>query len=715
MSSQNNPIRLAASFFWVLGAVVAVLAMLASLAVMRPPSRHLWGDEGTFVAMTASLVRDGDLAFDEPDLQWVLTRQPGPPVTVILQQTERGITYSKPVLYPLLSAPLYAVGGESGLVVLNLAALVLALVLAWRFLRSQGPSRAALWTLATFVCCSVLLGYIGWQMSDLLQAALTLVGLVLVLGGRRPTTPFASQRAAILGALLLGATVSMRFTAAALVVAAIVAILLDGRLKRAALVAVVAGLTFVAASETTRTLLGTTNPYKAQRSSFNQSTGYPAGAESAVARERFTTRPATQSATWRPRFDARRTAYSTLYFFVGRHTGLLFYFPVALVLLIHILRHPERQSLALLAGVAATVVFYLVWMPENYYGGSTFLGNRYFLGVFPALLVASSRLPTTRSLNVAWMLALYAWGSAVASVAAVRDVDPTSQSHTHAGVFRLLPYESTARRIDGLVDRFWADDFVRFLDPFSRPAPWSFRLHSDRPATEIMVATDWPGERLLFAVSPKPAKAILAVSDSRRETRFTLPQEPPAPRGLIEIPTSPAWRRHSFWWRAGRLYRARVLRFDLQSMNGEPVVAEVRYVGRGRLLAALSAELAAPDLPLTVMAGDTTPLLLRLRNTGRRPWLSQSTLPIRLGYRILRPESGEVVGRGRQALPTKVRPNETIEIALEIRWPREPHDYEVRLELQRQQASLLGEHGRLLLASAGVRVQEAVNPDSPEP
>jgi hypothetical protein len=682
---------------------------------MRPPSRHLWGDEGTFVAMTASLVRDGDLVFAEPDLHWALTRQPGPPVTLILQQTQRGITYSKPVLYPLLSAPFYAVGGESGLVVLNLVALVLALMLAWRFLRRQGPSRGAFWTLATFVCCSVLLGYVGWKMSDLLQAALTLAGLVLVLGGRRRTTVYGSQRAAILGALLLGAAVSMRFTAAALVAAACVAILLDGRLKRAALVAVVAVLAFVAASETTRTLLGTTNPYKAQRSSFNQSTGYPAGTESEVARQRFTSRPATQSATWRPRLDSRRTAYSTLYFFVGRHTGLLFYFPVALVLLIHILRQPERQSLALLAGVAAVVVFYLVWMPDNYYGGSTFLGNRYFLGVFPALLVASRRLPSTRSLTAAWVLALYAWGSAVASAAAVRDVDPTSQSHAHAGVFRLLPYESTARRIDGLVDRFWAEDFVRFLDPYSRPASWSFRLHSERPATEIMIATDWPGDKLLFAVSPKPANAILVVSDSRREMRFTLPQEPPAPRGLIEVSTSPAWRHHPFWWRVGRLYRARVLRFELQSLNGEPVVAEVRYVGRGRLLAPLSAQLLAPDLPLAGMAGDTTPLLVQLRNTGRRPWLNQSTLPIRLGYRILRPHSGELVSRGRQSLPTKVRPNGTIEIPLEIQWPSEPNDYEIQLELQRQQASLLGEHGRLLLASGGVRVQKAVNPDSPEP
>ena len=191
--------------------------------------------------------------------------------------------------------------------------------------------------------------------------------------------------------------------------------------------------------------------------------------------------------------DLGRSAYSSLYFFIGRHTGVLFYFPAALALLLPILRRPDRVSGPLLAGVIAILGFYLVWMPENYFGGSTFVGNRYFLGVFPALLVAAKRLPSSRQLAIAWAVALVAWSSAVYSARSVRHLDNSSQAHAYAGLFRHLPFESTAQRIDGLTERFWAEDFVRFLDPFAAVAPWSLRLDSSHPETELLVATEWAG------------------------------------------------------------------------------------------------------------------------------------------------------------------------------------------------------------------------------
>lgn len=703
-------------------ALAAVLACFAGLVVLRPPQDRLWGDEGTFVAMAASLVRDGDLAFTESDLAWLQARQPQPPLTLILQQTERGITYSKPVVYPLLSAPLFALLGEWGLIVTNLVCLGAAGIASWGYLRRLGPPPQALWTLVTFLLCSVLPAYVGWKMSDSMLASLSLLGLVLVLARRSAAAPGADGRgwlesrlAALVGSLALGAAVASRFPTAALVAAAVLALVLDGRLRRALLVAATAAVAFVAVGLAGERLTGTFNPYKASRTSFNQATGYPVGAEAERALERFTSDPATQSAGWRPRLDIRRTAYSSLYFFMGRHTGLLFYFPAALVLLLHLLARPDRSGLAMLAGAAAIVGFYLVWMPHNYFGGSTFLGNRYFLGAYPALLAGLRRLPGLRLLAIAWVLAVAAWSSALWSVAAVRELDRTSQSHTRAGIFRRLPFETTAQKIDGVEDRYWDRDYLRFVDPFARVAPWSFRLDSRRPAAELLLATDWPAQSMVFLVAPDTDEVRFELRDAGGRQVVALPRPAPEPRGLIEVPIGPAWRRHSLWWRPDRPYALRLLRLRLRAPEGRPATAVVRYLGRGRELAPLAARLLDDPLPSAAVAGTATRIEVRLENLGRRPWQSQALLPIRLGYRLIDPDSEQPVSGERLALPRRVRPHGILRQTIEIRWPEAAGDYRLELELVREPAAALGEHGRLLVAARPVRVAAALSPDSPEP
>ncbi len=676
--------------------------ILVWIATFRPPSAGLWGDEGTYVAMTESLVRDHDLLFGAIDREWATTGTHGVPVTVILQQTEMGISYSKPIVYPLLAAPLLSTMGEWGMVATNLLLLGLALVLAWHHLSRLGHPVDAIWMLASFAFCSALLPYIGWQMSDLAQAAITLSGLLWVLGPVQRREARDSARSAVLGGVFLGLAVAMRYPAAALVAATMGALLLHRKLRRCALFAVAVVLTFLAVNGITKGLIGEANPYKAVRSSFNAQTGYPVR-DSDRSYERFTTGLATQSATWTPPALTRRTAYSTLYFFIGRHSGLIAYFPIALVLLVYCLRRPSRVGLMMLAGVGMISGFYLIWMPDNYFGGSTFIGNRYFLGAFPALLVALRRLPSPRFLAVAWIVAAISWTSALVSVASTREVDAGSQSHTRAGVFRLLPFESTAQKIDGLIDRFWDEDLVRFVDPFARVARWSFTLETGRPAAEIMLATDWPGDSMLFLVSSTDRTLRLEISDWSDSREFSFPQPPPEPPGLINFEPASAWRVHSFWWKGGdKPYQVRTIRLEAVSQSDEPATAIVRYIGRGRVLSPLSAKYLGPELPIEVAAGSSTRLQIRARNEGKRPWAPDALLPIQLGYRILEPDTKNIVDHGRSKLSTKIRRRETLDQVLEIQWPEEAGEYQLVVELLRGPAARLGEAGRLPLVSSRV-------------
>ena len=567
--------------------IVALISAIAALGFSRTAPGRLWGDEGTFLAMTASLAHDGDLIFDERDLERLEERAPGPTPAVILQRTEKGITFSKPVLYPILTTPLYSLLGDSGMVATNAGLLTIGLALFWRRLRRLAPPSRAFWNLTTVTLCSVLLLYVGWKMSDIAQTALVMIGLVLTLRGLPPARDGKPGRArgryilpVALGGALLGVAVSMRLSTAALVAAPVITAVLYRRYRRALIVAGLALAAFLLVSGATHRLLGTANPYKAVRSSFDTRTGYPVGPRVSETMERFSTRPATQSAGWLPRLDLERSAYSLLYFFVGRHTGLLAYFPIVLVLLFHVLRRPSRVGTPLLAATGVIAAFYLLWMPDNYFGGSTFLGNRYFLVTLPAVLVAIQRPPPLRYLTVAWILALGFGISGLYSRTLTRDLDTTSQSHAHAGLFRLLPFESTARNIDGVMSHYWRGDFVRSVDPFAWATDQGLRLEPGMPPAELVVATSWPGESVKLAVRAASPEALLEVTDWQRSETYPLDGSADVAPGVLEIQLSPAWRRHGFWWDSDADYLVRSFRLSVVDPDGEEIGAEVRYLGR---------------------------------------------------------------------------------------------------------------------------------------
>ena len=108
--------------------------------------------------------------------------------------------------------------------------------------------------------------------------------------------------------------------------------------------------------------------------SFNARIGYPVGPDATKALARFDERPATH----RPHLEiSSAQRYSALYVFFGRHTGLLAYFPMALAMIYLLVRRPSRLGVAMLMTTLAMVAFYLLYMPNNYFGGSTFIGNRF--------------------------------------------------------------------------------------------------------------------------------------------------------------------------------------------------------------------------------------------------------------------------------------------------------------------------------------------------
>ncbi len=727
---------------WLLIAVAA--AALAGIGARRAPFERLWGDEATYVAMTESLVRDGDLLFGPPDEEWARGRTPEG-ATLILQNASRGIAYSKPVLYPLFAAPFLALLGEAGLPVANALALAAALGLAWSALaRRFDPGRA--WTtVATFAGAGAVLPYLLWRMSDALQLALALGGLALACGGLAASAGGSRGRflegavAAAGGGLALGLAAALRPPAGALVAAAIAAQLLCRRPRRAAAVLVAAALGLGLAAGANRLATGAATPYKAVRSSFDAATGYPVGEESAAAAVRFESARATHRMEARPFGGAPSRLYSALYFFVGRHTGVALYFPAALLFAALALRRADRLALALVAGAAAIALFYVVWLPWNYFGGSTFLGNRYFLVAYAALLPALPRLPSRGALAAVWAVAAVAAGSAALSVARPGAEAAESQSHALAGVFRLLPYESTALQIDGQRDRSWARDLVRFVDPWPEVRRTGFRLHSGRPPSEVLVLTAWPGSPLTFLAIADAPGATLEIADWGERAEFPLAPTghvSKASRALVELEPSAAWRRHRLGWQEGAPLYARVLKLAIRgsfgaargagggadnasrpdAADGAPpgnegagagdVAATVYYFGNGRVIRQLvSREVLEVGLPRTAAAGAVVAVPVRVRNTGRTTWSSRDDLPVRLGYRLYPPGGGEPIAPPTAALPAEIGPGETLTTELAIRMPERPARYRLVVDLLAPQVAWFADRTGEPLAEIEIEVK----------
>lgn len=687
MLRRPNPRQLA-----VVLAIVAA-ALLAGLAALRTPIDQVIADEGTYLAMIESLRQDGDLIFGEADRLRIEAQTERGRQEVILQRGADGrIAYSKPILFPLFSLPFAPFFGERGPMVMNALALFAAVWLALRYLtglarRDGEDPRLGELLMVTFLGAAVVLPYVFWRMGDSLQVALALAGLTLALERQR-LDPARSDRAGwreMLGMALLAALITLRISNGIVAGVPILAAVLGRRFRRAALLAVglIAAIGLWAGASYLMT--GATNPYRAIRTAFLPETGYPPALSEAELTYRFDEFRRSHHTSVDTPASLRQATFAGIYFLVGRHTGLLVYFPAAVLLLLFALRRNDAVGVAALFAFAATTAFFVGWKPDNYFGGETFLGNRYLISYYPVLLFAIPRLPPVRLLLLPWVVAFAAYGSAVWSETA-KDRLPGSQSHTAQGIFAVLPIETVAQFLEGTIDRYWAGQLVRFVSPPGRINSVNFELSSEDRATEVILAQWEIPSTLRFAVDTDAPAATFEVEDFNRVQDFDVGPAA-SPRTLIGVqvnvrPSRP-WRRHYFWFAVDRPFYVRVLKLRLRSP--QPAKALVTFFGDPLLLEQLANyhlhELVWPEAG---RAGESAEVRFTAENRGTRPWRPDDSSAVSARWRFFRKrEDGSfemVKDGGRIALP-EMPVAQPVAVALPIEWPAEPGSYELELDL----------------------------------
>ncbi|HEX4965592.1 MAG TPA: hypothetical protein VF173_32580 [Thermoanaerobaculia bacterium] len=538
------------SLSWALLTLLLAAVLVGAVCFDRRSWPGLVGDEATYLMQAQSLAWDFDLRYSRRDFERFVGQWDAKPEGLILQSTDGGrtLTYSKPASYAAWIAPFLRLSPTRGASIANALLLALAAVAAARTLsRRLGPA-APLWV-AAWVFASVAFAYVFWVHSDLFLMCLTALALSLAYGAPREEEPPETAGRAFLrwlvaGVLLGLVLVSRPFYGTLLLPAALavprgrrgvgIAALVAG----AALVVLASGLTNLADADAL-------TPYGGQRQSFDSTTGFP---EVDLPPGSWTAQIAQRGDhTWRAQihFDRTQTAWNALYFFFGRHVGILPYF-LPLLLGVAAWRRGEGRGTLILAALAAAFCFLLI-RPFNFYGGGGALANRYFLPLYPAFWFAAGRPPARIS-----------WAVLAAALAAPfllpLWLHPTEYLLSPGGGYsyvshtaqRILPYETTLSHLkpSGHEDFVHNAMWIKLLTPTLRPEKdGALLVMDDYGDGQLLIGSPAPLDGVELDVQP-PIPKTLEISGAQKVAAVPLPG---GVAGRLLHFTHPR-AAHRMWW-----------------------------------------------------------------------------------------------------------------------------------------------------------------------
>ncbi len=449
--------------------VAALCAVALSTDLAQLSKGTFWGDGATYYTAAWSLAEDGDLRWEARDALRVrrdfaqgaqgvflkrsgggLKRSEAFPWLRVVPDDQPLIYFAKPFTYPMLAAPFVRLLGTRGLLLVNALALGLAIVLGYLELRRQASSGLAFAAACALVLPTVATAYLFWPTPEATSLGLVALALfawrrnwivtsAILFGLATYSKPPNVLLAAPLGLLPLftaGAPLSHR---------------VGEMLRRGAILvtsaALLYGLNMAITGEWNyqggrerKTFYGVL-PYEEHGVTFGNSgiwmstnqLGPSVEGKGGVAASQGSEPPRTAE-------ELRASFVANLgYFWTGRFGGLLPYFlpfGVAAILFVVVGPRSASGSLAIFAFVLSWLA-YLWQIPDNWYGGSGTLGNRYFLSILPLGLFF---VPKGREALVAVAgLASLAFTAPLLGSPVRHAMEPGE--HTKHGLFRLLPAE----------------------------------------------------------------------------------------------------------------------------------------------------------------------------------------------------------------------------------------------------------------------------------
>lgn len=718
-----------------------VLASLAAFLVIFPLTIQkpglpltLKADEAAYYLMAESLARDGDLEVERKDATRLFDRYPMRPAKNVILMSDDGwesVYYGKPYIYSLFAAPMVRLFGPNGMVAFNMALLLACVWMGAVYLRRFNSDGLALLFATGFFLASSAFAYVFWLHPEVFNLAAIAACLFFAFhtfatGPGRHGTAWARFGAPAISGAVLAPAVYNKPMFAAVGVAALYVLLrrwdvkstLVWILAAATAMAGICGLSIaltghasaylgVARAGVTlhsEDLDGALAPMRARREAAanrpasDQPASEPAGAASEAASRND------RSNSWGwifkpPPIHPRKLIEEVPYFLWGRHVGLFPYMPfvaVALLLFLFHSRHSPARWL-LLASTVLIATYTMLWVWFNWHGGGGFVGNRYFVSVYPAFLFLVTRIRPRWFTAAGFALAGLLVGGIIFTPFGSPVREPTLQSHVRYAPFRWFPFELSIRgQIPGY--RGVTQQELYFLgrsDVFRPHGHWMW-MHAGEPV-EVFVFSWEPIEETSFFVRSYsvPNRITLELGgdrqvvdlDSSRQTKVVLrPRRPYKVRWDQNLRLKTPQRQFVYRLLAtseagsfpppGGLHPAafRVGALILHLGDADNIDRDV-FHARWNVLQA----------PVELVAGETGEVEVTVRNTSDARWPHVDTLPIVLSYHWLTADGQDYAWEHeRTFLPHPVEPDRAVTVTLPVVAPDEPGDYLLQLDAVRE-------------------------------
>lgn len=480
---------------WIL-ALLGVALFALPLGLHRPGLPvALKADEPAYFLASLSLVHDLDLRVEEADLRRLFELYPYLQIDNLILMSDDGwhtLHYGKPFLVSFLAAPLVLLFGSAGPLLLNLLLFFVMICMgsAWLVHRGAGEGLAIFFSAGFFLLASAW-SYVFWIHPEVLLMFSTCGCLFFGLGALDATEgdpPPWARRLGVGGSLALSAAILALGVYNKPMLAAMGLPICFGLLRRrtwrglaawvgsaVAAMAAICALSWALTGQPTAYLVDLragflvhdpTEPVVEPLEESAEKTSPATSSVEANTDERPAFVPEVAKAEdvapagwwWLLRWPETRgfeLREDLVYFFLGRHTGLFVYMPFALLALLLFLLHGLRsfRAWSILLSLALVAAFFLVWIPFNWHGGGGFVGNRYFVMVYPAFLFLMERLRPSRAQGLAvavfWGVGGWLTGPLLLAPFGLMAPAATLQIHARAAPHQLAPMDFSLRTHPG--------------------------------------------------------------------------------------------------------------------------------------------------------------------------------------------------------------------------------------------------------------------------
>jgi hypothetical protein len=703
---------------------LSLLLVIIPLTVVKPGlPMTLKADEPAYYLMALSLAKDFDLQCELHDLGRLFDEYPYLATFNLILMTDDGwnsVFFGKPYIYSLFAAPFAGVFGANGMVAFNMALLLAMIWMGAVYLqRFNSTPMAGLFSVGFFLLSSGF-AYVFWLHPEIFNMVCVAASLFLILhqfspehgdgrlAGLRHKIFGPNMRPAWSGAILALAAYNKPMLIA-MALPSLFSLFKERRLRSI--------LVWLAAAATSLAIVcGVAVFFTGHPSAYlgvermgvqifdpQQMPVQPV--ESPLALDT----PTTNSWSWLvrvPEIDGSELVANVGYFIWGRHMGIIPYMPFAILSLLLFLlnRRDGAVRWVILGSLTAVGLFFLIWIPFNWHGGGGFVGNRYFVNVYPAFLFLVTTIRPGWFTAIGYALAGLFVGPLLFTPFGAPVPEPTLQAHVRSTPLRWFPLELGFRRKLPGYKGFSSSGawFFGRKDSFETDND-DLLIHGATPVELWMFTQDPLTEEVFFVVEnfAKDNLIKMDLAGSELELDFS-GQDGPSQSRKIELVPGPPYARVKEGNRKLYAYRLRIrsrtgfIANAAQNavrkfpVNDFYVGARLTYLGPKSSLESdmYSVDWGECQIPNRVIAGEIFVFAAELTNSSGVSWPASGPTQVNLAYHWLDSKGDRVETEERRTdLPRDVPPGRKIEVEQTVVALPEPGEYTLVLDLVRERVS----------------------------